>query len=915
MGIAFTPALAQAATPAQTTGSHLTTTHSASTAAENAAGLKTFSSPAKKSVRVQKAATAQATSATSTGTTIYATTGDFSCSTDTGTGTSANPYCALQDAVNAASPGDTIDVEGSVGYFSESPVTITTSDLTIVGTSTQSWLAHTTGAAITLDGVTNVTIKNMMLASQNSADVAIENSSNITLDSDYLGGYAYGNHDGVTIDGTSDDVTVSRTYVDTGGWSANYAAVRIASGAQNVTLASDLIADSSIIATGVAGLDVTGNTIQRGCASGIDVEGSSTAVYLYNNVLEDTNASFDYAMGGYPSTCSTWSPDITVAAGSTASTVSDYNDFDVTSTDAATAPYSWGGATYSTVASFQSATNQGTHDTNDTTTFGGVYIRDNESANIQAAPSSSSPAANSANLSAPGELTTDFYGDSGYKSRGAIQIATPNPNLGVSLSGGDISAFGVELDTTVSNYTSSTGDLSVTINWGDSQTTTVDNETAPTETHVYSKLGTYTISVTVSDGEGDIATNSITGAETAGSEFTAYGPTRLLDTRIGKGTSSAAPLANKHTLKLQVTGAGTSGNTIPSGITAVVLNVTSTDSTGSGYVSVYGDEDSSGAAESLPSTSNLNFGAGQTVPNLVVVPVGANGVVDFYYSSAKAAATTHLVADVAGYFTTANTSKYVSVTPARILDTRKGIGTGKVAKIPANGSITLSVAGSDGGTIPSSGVTAVAMNLTVVNSTHIGDITAYPADESMPTASNVNYAAGETVANMSVVPLQSSGKVTFHNTSAGPVDLIADVDGYYSSTTTSTKAAAYLPLDSPQRLLDTRTGSVPLYTDFAYYLGLTDVATETAFVFNATVTQTTGNGVLALYPYNPNKPTALPTGSNLNYLKGETVPNLAFASPGTVEDTSLGAYDLGIYLGGNGTAQLILDLFGVFESQ
>lgn len=224
VGVALAPSLAQAATPSSAGVAKLTptATASASQLAESA-GFKTFSSPKSKSVRVQKSVAAHAT-----GTVIYATT-SYPCTG--GDGSAAAPFCDLQSAVNAASPGDTIDVAGSQGYFSQVPVTITTSDLTIVGTSAQSWIAHSTGPAITLDGVTGVTIENLMLASQNAADVAVENSSDITIDSSYLGGYAYGAHDGVTVDGTSSNVDITRSYVDTGGWNANYDAVRVASGA------------------------------------------------------------------------------------------------------------------------------------------------------------------------------------------------------------------------------------------------------------------------------------------------------------------------------------------------------------------------------------------------------------------------------------------------------------------------------------------------------------------------------------------------------------------------------------------------------------------------------------------------------------------------------------------------------------
>ncbi len=52
------------------------------------------------------------------------------------------------------------------------------------------------------------------------------------------------------------------------------------------------------------------------------------------------------------------------------------------------------------------------------------------------------------------------------------------------------------------------------------------------------------------------------------------------------------------------------------------------------------------SGEGQPTVSNLNYVAGQTVPNLVTVKVGANGRVNLYNSEGY----THLVADVVGYY-------------------------------------------------------------------------------------------------------------------------------------------------------------------------------------------------------------------------------------------------------------------------
>ena len=99
------------------------------------------------------------------------------------------------------------------------------------------------------------------------------------------------------------------------------------------------------------------------------------------------------------------------------------------------------------------------------------------------------------------------------------------------------------------------------------------------------------------------------------------------------------------------------GGVPASGVSAVVLNVTVTQPKAAGFITVYPD----GATR--PLASNLNFVAGQTVPNLVVAPVGADGKVDLYNGSSG---TTQLVADVSGYFSGAGLAPagtFTSLTP------------------------------------------------------------------------------------------------------------------------------------------------------------------------------------------------------------------------------------------------------------
>jgi hypothetical protein len=74
--------------------------------------------------------------------------------------------------------------------------------------------------------------------------------------------------------------------------------------------------------------------------------------------------------------------------------------------------------------------------------------------------------------------------------------------------------------------------------------------------------------------------------------------------------------------------------------TAVVLNVTVTNPTAPSYLTVWPD----GAAQ--PLASDLNYVAGLTVPNLVVVKLGGNGSIDLF----SAAGTTDVVVDVVGWY-------------------------------------------------------------------------------------------------------------------------------------------------------------------------------------------------------------------------------------------------------------------------
>jgi hypothetical protein len=220
-------------------------------------------------------------------------------------------------------------------------------------------------------------------------------------------------------------------------------------------------------------------------------------------------------------------------------------------------------------------------------------------------------------------------------------------------------------------------------------------------------------------------------------------------------------------VSLQVAG---QGGVPSSGVSAVVLNVTVAGSTSSGYVTVYAD------GEDRPTASNLNYVTGQVVPNLVIAPVGADGKVDLYNGSSGLVA---LVADVAGYYVSGATTApgtFVSLPPSRVLDTRSGVGVAAGPVAPF-GTVSLQVAGVGG--VPSTGVSAVVLNVTVAGSTTGGYVTVYADGDTRPTASNLNYVTGQVVPNLVIAPVGADGKVDFYAGSSGLTALVADVAGYY----------------------------------------------------------------------------------------------------------------------------------------
>ena len=245
---------------------------------------------------------------------------------------------------------------------------------------------------------------------------------------------------------------------------------------------------------------------------------------------------------------------------------------------------------------------------------------------------------------------------------------------------------------------------------------------------------------------------------TPGSTYVPVAPLRLMDTRLSGG-----PLGPGSVRNLIVAGS----STVPSNAAAVVLNVTVTQPTASSFLTVYP------AGETTPIVSNVNFGPSQTIPNLVTAKVGTAGQISIYNPFGSV----QVVVDLEGYFTPPGGtigSRFFPVVDHRVLDTRYNIG-GYYNPVGANSSIPVAVIG-HGGVLD--GATAVVMNGTATNPTNSSFLTVYPDDEATPKASNINFVAGETIANLLSIKIGPDGAVRFYN-AFGSVNAIADVAGWY----------------------------------------------------------------------------------------------------------------------------------------
>ncbi|WP_203714719.1 hypothetical protein [Asanoa siamensis] len=804
----------------------------------------------------------------------------------TADGSASRPYCWIGDAAAVAVPGQTVLVRAAI--YPESvvvpsgepgkPITFA-ADRRVgegrprVGGTDKPHLVISGAHDVVIDGfdlgpsVTGVT---------GQAQVVIDDASDVTISNGRLNG---------SIDVRRSQRVTVRGLSASGSRAPVFA---IGAGTTDTALVGNSVTfyrqpeEGILPAISVADAPrttVTNNTIVTDCHTGVAVSGASAGFGLHNSIVRTTLAR-------NPGRCRADGQDpagaVPVVVTGTATV-----DHNVLDPGHGGPLYSWAGTTYTNPGAFHAATGQGAHDIG----------ADPKLANVDDGLNGwrlagDSPAVDSAWAAAPGRPASDQLGNAhadkpdvpnsggGYADRGAVELL-PVPTVDASIArvpgGGALETvargrltFPWATDGPVSELAFvPTGGGRAVINQTGSAGFTFD------------RAGY--VCVTVEFSEDRFRTTSSVkdkACVVVGGAYTAVTPQRVLDTRSALGVPGTAPIGPNAGIEFALPATAAAAS-------AVVLNVTVTQPTTSGYLTVHG------AADPLPTSSNLNFAAGQTVANLVTVKV-SNGNVHIHNGGRGSA---HMIADLAGYY--GNTGSGLTAgNPARVLDTRAAVGVPGTTPIGPDGRVTVDLS-----TRVPTGTTAAVLNLTATDATNGGLFTAYPPGAAVPTASNLNFVGGQTVNNMVIAPVVD-GRVAFAHTGKGTVHLIADLAAWFAPGSGGTLAPT-----APTRILDTRATSTTLGPGEAVEVrpDTTLCASDGCFwrpravVANLTATGAQRGGYLTVYPDETNRPTQ----SVLNYAAGRTTATL-FTTGLRVSGTFM------VYNGGKGPVDVIVDQAGFY---
>jgi PKD repeat protein len=491
-------------------------------------------------------------------TTLYVDQGNVAC-TDGGSGTQTQPYCTIGAAAAHALAGTTVIVAS--GTYNErinpgsgaagAPVVYTTvpgATVTVTGgqygfyLSGRSWVTvkgfNVTGTVkqgiyvgsssnVVLEG-NRVSYSGQPLQGQTQSGIYLTNTTSSLVWDNTVD---HNTDAGIQLTGgsTGDEVRGNVTLSNAQQWQRQAAGIRIYNspgnvvdrnishdnedsgiesfnGANNTLIYENVIygnGDHGIDDNACTGQEIVGNTVYKNVTAGINLENGSTGATVANNTSVDNGIAS-------PRTHS----DIRVESGSTAGTTLDYDLVYLTAKDTL---FIWNSVNYTTLSAFKTASGQELH---------GIAAdpkwKNAGGADFHLVPGS--PAIDSGNALVPNEPGTDVEGsprvddpatpNTGvgprtYDDRGAYEYqpgdAPPVAALSVTPPSG-AAPLAVVADASASTDTDATPILNYRFDFGDG--TVAGPQSASTAPHMYTHIGTYTVTVTVTDTAGLSSTKS-----------------------------------------------------------------------------------------------------------------------------------------------------------------------------------------------------------------------------------------------------------------------------------------------------------------------------------------------------------------------------------------------------------------------
>ncbi len=382
--------------------------------------------------------------------------------------------------------------------------------------------------------------------------------------------------------------------------------------------------------------------------------------------------------------------------------------------------------------------------------------------------------------------------DSSYHALSPVRVVdtrygSNNAYAGMTLSSGSIlsvsltkyipsTATGVYLNVTVTNtdsssfltaYDSSESRPNTSVlNWnkGSTKANLVEVSLSPTQTvDFYNDVGNVDLVV---DLEGYIGP-SLPG----GGLFKPSIPTRICDSRSVAPANQCSNMVIGPGSNIQVKVAGYGGVPLQ-GVQAVSLNITATNESTQGYLSV-------GATSNL-NTSNLNWSSGLTVANHVISLVNKSG----YITVSNASGFINLIVDLDGYFTDSsnqlsNGLTFTPIDPTRVVDSRFGtIYDPTIGQIKPNSAVSFNASSVFNIDTADS---VLVTNITVISNGGSGYLVANSGESLLQDTSTLNYSPNNpVVANLALVKLGNNGEITVTNFGNTSVNIIIDVTGWYS---------------------------------------------------------------------------------------------------------------------------------------